>query len=127
MSIPYCFLAILGLVTVAWLHTASGEEVEAAAIKSLTERGGRTERGIFGDDSVREVYLNKPVFGDDDLKLVTAIKSLRQLSLQGSSITNDGLKHLAGLEGLEVLDLYRTSINVDGLSHLAALKSLNYL
>jgi Leucine-rich repeat (LRR) protein len=99
---------------------------------------------------LRVLELSDTSIGGVGLKYVTALKSLRRLTVpdrmddagmvylaelpaltglyfRENRVTNAGLKHLAKLRGLEELALGGGQITNDGLAHLAGLPRLRYL
>ena len=64
---------------------------------------------------------------DASIRHFSAIESLRDLSLEGTSVTDAGMSSLANLQNLNELDLTRTAITDDGLASLASLPRLTEL
>lgn len=109
------------------------------ALAALKERGAivRTEplglplvetlAGKEYDQIITEVYWVNADVTDDDLKLLSGLKTLRKLELTGSKVTGAGLEHLAGLDGLYNLQLGNTRVTDDALAHVAELPGLGIL
>ena len=72
--------------------------------------------------------LNGTAVGDEGLRQLCEMKSLRWLSLNGTNITDAGLEsHFKRLTGREQLAVEGDRISDDGLKHLYCLKSLKSL
>jgi hypothetical protein len=61
------------------------------------------------------------------MERLTALKDLRRLALDHTSVDDDGLKRLSGLDRLESLYLRKTKISDAGLVHLGGLDQLTDL
>jgi hypothetical protein len=66
-------------------------------------------------------------FRDDDLRWITELRDLQQVSLRFHPITDEGLQTLTSLAHLKKLCLYGTDISDAGLPYLVALKELESL
>ena len=64
---------------------------------------------------------------DDDLRSLSAMRSLRLLDLAGTRVTDTGLVHLLGCLDLEVLSLWDTAVTDEGLALLGRLPNLRQL
>lgn len=64
------------------------------------------------------------LFGDDELRQIGALPSLRELHLAATRVTDRGMAYVARLTNLERLYLAKCDITDTGLSHLAGLTRL---
>ena len=71
--------------------------------------------------------LGDTTIGDDGIRQIAQLKSLRAIDLGRSRITDQSLELLGSMSRLESLDLYQTAITDRGVAHLVGLKSLRYL
>jgi len=79
------------------------------------------------EDTASPIVAPPPKFSDGDLVHISPLTGLRELYLQGNSITDDGLARLSGLKDLEILDLEETRVTDKGLHHLTGLTKLKML
>lgn len=123
MSFPRQELAFLCLA-LSRLETLdlSATAVSAAALVHLRHLG------LIKLD-LSELLTQLPKLGDDGLRHLPCLRSLRELRLsQCTRITNAGLQHVSELKSLETLDLTSVyKLTDDGLAHLACLANLTWL
>jgi len=78
-------------------------------------------------DSLRFLSLAKTRITDAGLMHLKGLKDLQELHLDGTAITDAGLDLLADLQGLQILDLKDTKITDSGLARLRPLQRLKGL
>jgi len=92
-------------------------------------------------DKVVKIDLSRRPLRDDQLKVIGALKSVRELNLSGplqkakggkrvyaaKQITDEGIKGIAGMTELVTLELDGTHLTDAGLKHLAGMKKLKTL
>lgn len=88
---------------------------------ALAEAAGQTLGTL---DQQYRAFLNVT---DADLAGIPGPKTLRNLSLGGTSVTDQGLAHLARCQNLEWLDLAGTSVSDAGLAHVVGATNLKQL
>jgi len=66
-------------------------------------------------------------FGDEELRHVSTLKNLDNLSLAETAVTSAGMLHLQKLGALGILDIDDTYVRDPGLEHLQAIKSLRLI
>ena len=86
---------------------------------------------VFGEEFFHQIgavaFIGSTV-GNSELKVLSELKALEDLSLQGQSHVADAdLYHVAKISSLENLCLWGTSISDTGLTHLNELKALKGL
>ncbi|MDB5313540.1 MAG: Regulatory sensor-transducer, BlaR1/MecR1 family [Gemmataceae bacterium] len=96
------------------------------------DAGRITDAGVghlAGLTKLQKVHFSNGKLGDDALAVFGRLPAIRELSLQGNSISDDGLKHLAGLKQLRSLwvGMSRRPITDAGARHLAGLTALEEL
>ena len=75
----------------------------------------------------RELAACRGGVGNDGLKHIGRIRTLKALSLRLTAVTDAGLPAIADLDNLEELDLSYTAISGNGLKALIKLKKLKHL
>lgn len=107
-------------------HAQSADEAKALAlIEKLGRKVQRDEK--HPDKPVVALLLSKTPLTDQDLKELTAFRSLTQLDLGWTKVTDEGLKELSAFPNLSMLNLYDTQITDAGMKDLAQLKNLTSL
>jgi hypothetical protein len=76
---------------------------------------------------LRWLSLGTPKFGDDCLKDVQKLTTLRSLKLDYSGVTAAGLTAVGGMTDLESLTFRKTAVTDDGLAAVKGLTKLRYL
>jgi len=79
------------------------------------------------EGQVVEVDLNRTKVSDGDLRLLSGLTSMTDLSLEETAIGDAGLGSLAPLKRLRWLNLYRTRVGDAGLAQLKSLDRLEHL
>jgi hypothetical protein len=103
-------------------------EVDSSAIAALEKIGAVVEMEQSGSQQFAvKIDLRRSKATITELKLLSQLTRLRELRLDGISITDDGLKHLQGMTSLQRLDLPNTGISDKGLSYLKELQNLRML
>ncbi|QDU94372.1 Internalin-A precursor [Lignipirellula cremea] len=85
--------------------------------------------------AVREDFLAQKIpalklpaeAGDDEVRFLADIPTLKWLDLTSTQVTDEGLAALANLTGLETLILANTQVGDEGVAHLANLVGLKSL
>ena len=75
----------------------------------------------------RAISFRGPHSSDEEIALVTRVRSLHTLLLDHSPVTDAGLVHLSRLRNLEVLSLFNTQVTDEGLASLSGLVKLRHL
>ena len=84
-------------------------------------------RKLCGEDyfrTIEGVQLSHTNVTDEDLRYLTKLHDLRELSLANTSITDAGLRHLTKLKKLERLALQGTDITDEGMQIVGRTRSL---
>jgi hypothetical protein len=63
----------------------------------------------------------------EELRYLRSLNQLRDLRLNGTSVTDNSLRHLSNLSHLRSLDLFRCGISDEGLRHIRPLTQLRHL
>jgi Leucine-rich repeat (LRR) protein/uncharacterized protein (DUF1330 family) len=114
------------------------DKLGAAHIGKLTRlkkfKPGRVKpgalEGLAGLTALEELTLGHPLepdVGDDDMKHVGALTSLRALYIPNTRVTDAGIKHLTGLTKLQTFTAEYNNLTDAALPHIAALVSLERL
>src|SRR5262245_47957714 len=115
------------LVLCLSVPAARADDAEDKAVEVIENGGARVTRDeqAPGRPVVQVDFQQKVT--DEDLKALAALKHLKVLLLDETSLCDSDLKHLAGLPTLEELDVGSTSVADAGLKHLAGLTNLQKL
>jgi hypothetical protein len=98
----------------------------ASVVQRIEERGGFVVRDP--DGSIVEVSLARTWATDNDVDLVSEIKTIKRLDLSHTYVTDRGIKQLAQLQQLEELTLNTSEFVTDAaMSHLRANPALRKL
>ena len=111
-STAISFAGVIGLFVGGQNRTL----VEALAALGLA---GFNERG-----EVVTVHAEDTPFGDDQMRQLGALPSLRELHLAGTRVTDAGMAHVGQFAALERLYLTKCGVGDKGLSHVAGLSHL---
>lgn len=129
-------LAVLSAAPVTWLAYCRHTESQLKALKDgigfTKETWGPIWFRRFADKwnlpvPKRAISFRGPHATDDDMTLVTRVRSLRKLLLDRSSVTDAGLAHLDKLENLQILSLFGTNVTDEGLGSLSGFANLRHL
>lgn len=96
-------------------------------IKAMVTRLGGTFEVEGPEATLVKIDLHRTEVADEDLAILAAIESLRELDLRLTKITDAGVRHLGGLTRLETLNLFRTNVTDEGLAMLTGLRALRTL
>ena len=88
------------------------------------ERYARVLKSLVRVGKERDRYRR---IGDEDLRSLDGMTSVKALDLYGTQVTDAGLVHLEGLTGLRSLNLGNTRVTDAGLVHLKKLVNLQTL
>ena len=95
-----------------------GTQEQATAAAELVRLGGIIHTKP-GSPDVVEVRLNGRPLANDDLRWLTPLITVTDLSMESTPIGDAGLSHLSSLTRLEWLNLYQTRLSDKGLSLFA--------
>lgn len=115
-------IAALMLMTAGLLYWFSQGSFYVDRLKS---KGAEWSENTQGE--ISRLDLSEPVFRDRDLKYLESIPSLKDLNLEGTSITDIGLGYLALCPNIERLNLTGTKITNEGMHHLSKITNLRIL
>lgn len=76
---------------------------------------------------LEELDLRKTGIGDEGVRHLAGLRSMRVLKLSRTKISGAALQYLANMERLEELDLSQTAIDDDGVRHLVGLRAMRNL
>ena len=95
---------------------------------TLQELAGAEHRIDWEDGKAVSVSLaSRPEIGDNEMTILSAHPTIRELYLGGSGVTDEGVKVLRGLPQLEWLELSDTAITDAGIDILSAMTTLQFL
>jgi hypothetical protein len=100
--------AIVAVVIAKFAASAAAQGPEQEAIARIESLGGRVYRNA--NQQVDVVSLSGTKAGDDDLRRLQALPSLRSLDLDRTQVTDAGLAHLLALPNLEEVSLRGTRV-----------------
>jgi hypothetical protein len=104
-------------------------ELDIEVTKGLTATGliHLAEIPALEKLNLYEIYYEGAALGNDALRAVAGIKTLRDLSIAESGVTDDGLRPLEGMTQLISLRLSGNLLTDDGMKSLAGLTNLQSL
>jgi hypothetical protein len=103
---------------------------EGAVIREPNEPAPSWIVKLFGRDfvaNVTDVYLDECQVTDADLKILSGLRRLKNLSLERTQITDIGVSYISGLSQIQSLELGHTGVTDAGLIHVEGLVRLNRL
>jgi hypothetical protein len=104
------------------LDVESAKQITPAGLKSLGALAALQKLSLYG------LYHNKEGLGDAAVQSIVALKSLRELRLNGCGTTDVGMRLLEGMPQLRHLELYGEARLTDAaLASVAKLKRLTHL
>ena len=117
-----------------------GDALRAMRLAQLDERGNVVSINVaatsFGDEemrrlkslpTLRELHLAATRVTDAGMVHVSKLPQLEELYLSKCAVTDAGLSHVARLSQLRSLNIYGTQITTAGLEHLMGLQELRHL
>jgi internalin A len=137
---PRTLLIAVAVLSVPWFGLKVRDARQEATIVAIEELGGKVVYdydfsrpwylGLLGDDAFRRVHavdLSETKATDADVRRLSGLAELAELSLSFTNVTDAGLEPLAHLTNLHSLSLVHTQITDQGLKHLGKLSQLESL
>ena len=115
--------ALIPAATILALVLLSSQRQQDPTV-AIEQLGGTVFRR---EGQVVEVNFNRTKVSDGDLRLLSGLTAMTDLSLEETAIGDAGLESLAPLKELRWLNLYRTRIGDAGLARLKSLEKLEHL
>jgi Leucine-rich repeat (LRR) protein len=115
-------------VEVAELGDLSSMNSLKSWVSNFTPSGNGVGKVIASLPNLQAVFLNNDGLSDEDVKIITSIKSLTELNFSGSQITNDDMVAIGKMKGLKILSIVNCkNVTAAGLAHLSELKELVHI
>lgn len=120
-------LVVLVAIPVAWVSNRAHQKQRQFSVLHTLNRFGPRYAPTSPDIESVTITCRQGEFGDQELRLLCSITSLKQLGLSGTAVGDDGIAHIVRLQNLEHLDLRSTAVTDGCVSNLKRLKNLTTL